>query len=100
MKQYDQYMTMQKPSATTANLKKWWFETQQSFSYNHLITKTRGYVSAFGSTIARNLPVIALSAIALKCNKLGKVAGALLAVNGLKTLLCDVMGIGSTKPKL
>ena len=95
--QYKQYMTMDKESATISKLKKWWFNLQQSFSYYHIMSRSQGYLSGFGQTIINNLPLIGLSAVALKFKKVGKVAGALLAANGLKTLVYDVMGIGAKK---
>jgi len=95
--QYKQFMTMEKPSATLSKMKKWWFNVQQDFSYYHLAARTKGYLSGFGNTIANSLPLVALSAVALKFKTTGKVAGVLLAANGIKTLLYDVMGIGAKK---
>lgn len=95
--QYKQYTTMEKGSATVAKLKKAWFNTQQNFSYYHLFDRTKGYFSGFGKTIVDNLPVLGLSAVALCFKNVGKVAGGLLALNGIKTLLYDVMGIGAKK---
>ncbi len=95
--QYKQYMTMEKESATIAKMKKWWFNLQQSFSYYHIISRTKGYLSGFGETIINSLPLIGLSAVALKFKTAGKVAGTLLAADGLKTLLYDVIGIGTKK---
>lgn len=95
--QYKQYMTLEKESATIAKLKKWWFNLQQSFSYYHIFSRSKGYLSGFGQTIINNIPVLALSAVALKFQTAGKVAGALLAASGLKTLVYDVMCIGAKK---
>ncbi len=95
--QYNKYMTMDKPSATLSKLKKWWFNTEKNFGYYHIVDQTKGYTSQFIKTIGENLPLIGLSALALKCKNIGKVAGVLLAANGIKTILYDVMGIGTTK---
>lgn len=95
--QYTNYMTMEKPSATVAKLKKAWFNTQQNFSYYHFIDRTKGYFSGLGKTVADNLPLIGLSALALKFKGVGKLAGGLLALNGIKTFAYDVMGIGNRK---
>lgn len=95
--QYKQFMTMEKESATISKMKKWWFELQQDFSFLHIFDSAKGYASGFGQTIARGLPLLALSAVALKFKTAGKVAGALLAANGVKTLLYDVMGVGAKK---
>ncbi len=95
--QYKQFMTMDKSSATISRMKKWWFNLQQSFSYYHIISRTKGYLSGVGETIIGSLPLVALSAIAFKFKTAGKVAGALLAANALKTLFYDVIGIGAKK---
>lgn len=95
--QYKQYMTMDKESATIAKLKKFWFNAQQNFSYYHIGSRAKGYLSGFGETIISGLPLIGLSAVALKFKNVGKIAGALLAANGVKTLLYDVMGMGARK---
>lgn len=97
MNQYKNYMTMEKPSATVAKMKKAWFNTQQNFSYYHFIDRAKGYFSGFGKTITENLPLIGLSALALKFKGIGKIAGGLLALNGIKTFTYDVMGIGNRK---
>ncbi len=95
--QYSQYMTMEKESATIAKLKKTWFDMQQSMPLNHLWPRTKGYFSGFGGTIIKCIPEIGLSIAALKCKKIGVVAAALLAIEGIKTCMYDVMGIGARK---
>lgn len=95
--QFKQYMTMEKESATIAKMKKVWFNAQQNFSYYHIGARAKGYLSGFGETLVRGLPLIGLSAVALKFKNVGKVAGTLLAANGVKTLLYDVMGVGAKK---
>ena len=95
--QYKQYMTLEKESATLAKMKKWWFDVQQNFSYYHIVTRAKGYLSGFSQTLVSDLPLLGLSAAALKFKNAGKVAGTLLAANGVKALLYDVMGIGAKK---
>lgn len=97
LNQYKNYMTMEKPSATVAKMKKAWFNTQQNFSYYHFVDRAKGYLSGFGKTVSENLPLIGLSALALKCKNVGKIAAGLLALNGIKTFAYDVMGIGNRK---
>ncbi len=95
--QYKQYMNSDKESATLCRLKKMWFDAQQSYSYFHIGTRIRGYVSAFTDTMLGNLPLVGLSAVAIKFKRIGKVAGILLGLNAAKTVLYDVMGIGAKK---
>lgn len=97
--QYKQYMTMQKPSATISRFKKWWFNFQQSLSIFHIGSKVKGYLSGFAETLGNEVPVIALSTMALIPKKpvLNKTAGTFLALHGIKTLLYDVMGLGDKK---
>lgn len=95
-RQYKDYMTSPKESATVCKLKKQWFDFQQSFTLYHPVSKTKGYFGGFCSTAVNELPVLALSAVALASKGiLGKTAGVLLALNGVKTLVCDVFGAGS-----
>lgn len=95
-KQYNNYLTSTRESATVCKLKKHWFDIQQSFSLYHPTSKAKGYFSGFSSTVVKNAPLVALSAITLASKGiLGKTAGVLLAFNGVKTLVCDVFGIGS-----
>lgn len=97
-RQYKNYMTSTKESATVCGLKKQWFDIQQSFSLYHPASKAKGYFCGFGSTVIKELPVLVLSAVSLASKGiLGKTAGVLLALNGVKTLVCDVFGIGSKK---
>ncbi len=98
--QYKQYMTMDKRSATTATLKKWLFDSQQTLSLCNIKDKVVGYCSGFFNTVSGSLPLIALSAIALKFKNVGKVAGVLLALNATKSVLYDVLGVGHKKEKL
>ncbi len=97
--QYKQYMTSEKESATICKLKEMWFNLQQDFPFYHLTSKAKGYGIGAGYTIIRDLPLLALSAIALKFKTAGKVSGVLLALNGIKTFLYDVAGLGSKKTK-
>lgn len=97
-KQYDQYMSSTKESATVCKLKKHWFDFQQNFSLYHPISKTKGYVGGFLNTAINELPVIGLSALALASKSwVGKASGVILALNGIKTLFVDVLGVGSKK---
>ena len=95
--QYKQYMLQDTRSATTSKMKKLWFDFQQSFSYYHIISRVKGYLTGAGETIINSLPLIALSAIALKFKTAGKIAGTMLAASAVKTLLYDVMGINAEK---
>lgn len=95
--QYKQYMTMDKESATISKMKKWWFNLQQSFPYYHIISRANGYLKGVGETIINSIPLIGLSAVALKFKTAGKIAGGLLAAAGIKTLMYDVIGIGAKK---
>lgn len=95
-RQFQDYMTSTKDSATVCKLKKHWFDIQQSFPLYHPISRAKGYIDAFGSTAIRELPVLALSAVSLVSKGiLCKAAGVLLALNGVRTVVCDVIGIGS-----
>lgn len=94
-RQYNQYMTCDKESAVICKLKKMWYEMQQDVQSFHLISKLKGYAAGFGSTLLNALPFVGLSAVAIKSKgNLGKVSAVLLALNGLKTIIYDVMGIG------
>lgn len=95
--QFNQYMTSDKESATICKLKKKWYEIQQDFSYYHFASRSVGYVGSFVSTLAKDLPLIALSIVAVKCKTAGKVAGSLLAAHGIKTFLYDVVGLNAPK---
>ncbi|MCD7779507.1 MAG: hypothetical protein LUH05_02405 [Candidatus Gastranaerophilales bacterium] len=96
LNQYHHCETSDTKSATINKFKKIWYETQQNFPF-HAGYKIKGYVGGFGQTIINNIPLLALSAVALKFKNAGKIAGGLLAVNGIKTLLYDVVGIGKDK---
>lgn len=98
--QYNNYIVSDKESATVAKLKKGWFDMQQGFSFFHPISKGKGYLTGFGKTVCNELPNVVLSAVALKSKGwLGKASGVLLAANAVKTVVCDVLGVGSTKPR-
>ncbi len=99
--QYKHYMGSSKDSATLCKMKKWWFNVQRDFPLDNVFYKACGYLSGFGKTVARELPVLALSTLTLapKNTTVNKVAGTLLAANGLTTLFTDVMGIGADKPE-
>ncbi len=96
-KQYSQYMSYSKGSATISKLKKIWYDTQQGFTYTHMFSRLKGYTLNFGKTLASGLPIVALSVIALKFKTLGKAAGIILLANALKTLIYDVAGFGDKK---
>ena len=95
--QFNQYMVSDKQSATLCKMKKIWYDFQQDFPYYHVVSRTKGYVGSFFSTLIKDSPLIALSVLAIKTKNVGKIAGALLAGHGLKTFLYDVMGINAEK---
>lgn len=95
--QYKQYMTSEKESGTISKMKKFWFGVQQDFPFYHIGSRAKGYIKGFGNTFLKSLPLIALSAVALKFKTAGKFAGVALAAAGVKTFLYDVVGIGSRK---
>lgn len=97
--QFKQFMTSDRESATICKLKKIWYNLQQDFPFYHITSKTKGYFAGAGNTLLKSLPLIGLSAIALKFKKAGKVAGILLGINAIQALLCDVMGIDFKKPE-
>lgn len=98
--QYEQYMTMENASATTAALKKWWFNSLQTTNIPNIIDKVKGYAAGFGSTTLAGIGKIGLSAVALKSKgKLGKIAGVALILDGMKNILYDVIGIGNKNKK-
>ena len=97
-KNYKQYMNMSTRSQTIADFKRRWFDMQQSFTLYHVLSKLTGYFYGATQTILSNLPETGLSILALKTRKhpvLGKTAGVLLGINLAKTVLHDVIGIGS-----
>lgn len=98
--QYKNYSTMNKESATIAKAKGLWFNMQQGFPLYHLGSKTKGYLSGFGKTFIQDLPLLALSAVALKFKNVGKAAGVLLGAVGVTTFLHDVVGIDKNKHNL
>ena len=96
--QYNNYRASDTQSATVSALKKQWYDIQQSFSYYHPISKAKGYLAGFVNTLVSHAPVLALSALALCCKNVGsKVGGVLLSAHSIKTLLCDVVGVGQQK---
>lgn len=96
--QYQQFMTSDTQSATVCKLKRMWYNIQLGFPFYHVASRTKGFAKGFGATIARGLPLIGLSAVAIKSKSpIGKAAGVLLAANGVKTFLHDVVGIGLNK---
>ena len=94
-KAYKNYLESDSESATVCQLKKFWFDSSVGFSIPHIFSSAAGYVSGFGSTIVKDLPYLALSAVAIKFGKIGKLAGVVLAGAGIKTLAYDVAGIGN-----
>ena len=95
--QYNQYLVSDKESATICKLKKFWYNVQQDFPYYHFLSRTKGYLGSFGANLLKDSPLIALSVLAIKTKNVGKIAGALLALHGIKTFLYDVMGINAEK---
>jgi hypothetical protein len=95
---HKQYMTSDKNSATVSQMKNGWFLGQMSNNCAHFGNKIRGYLSGFGETVFNNVPRLLLSAVSLRFNKLGKVAGTLLALDWGKTYITDVMGLGAKDP--
>ena len=94
---FKQYMTMEKKSQTVADLKKRWFRMQQSFQFYHITSKITGYLNGASNIVLDNLPELGLSALAVATRKfkgIGIAAGALLCLNGAKTFLHDIVGIG------
>lgn len=89
---YRQYMVSNKESATVCKLKKAWFNSKQTYSVDRPFALAKGYLSGIGNTVIDNLPELTFSAIAL-CGKkfFCKTSGVLLALNGLKTLVFDVI---------
>ncbi len=92
---HKQYMTSDKNSATISQMKKGWFLSQMTNGCAHFGYKAKGYLSGFGETLFNNIPRLFASAIALRFNKLGKVAGALLTADWAKKYFIDVIGISS-----
>lgn len=97
--QYKQFMTSDRESATLSKFKNIWYNIQQDFPFYHITSKAKGYFSGVGKTLFEDLPLIGLSAVALKFKKTGKVAGVLLGLNALHSILYEIMGIGNKKPK-
>ena len=95
---HKQYMTSDKNSATVSQMKHGWFMGQMANGCSHFGNKVKGYLTGFGETVFNNVPRLLLSAVALRFNKLGKVAGTLLTLDWGKTYLLDVVGIGSKDP--
>ncbi len=95
--QYKQFMTSERESATICKLKKIWYNMQQDFPFYHITSRSKGYFAGAGNTLLKNLPLIGLSAVALKFKNAGKIAGVLLGINALQSVLYDVMGIGAKK---
>ncbi len=97
-KRYNQYMSADVESASLNKMKKFWFEVQNDFQVLNIFSKIKGYVSGFFKTVLKCLPLLALSAVSLASKgNIGKITGILLALNGIKTVLYDVMGIGVKK---
>lgn len=94
-KNYKNYMSSAKESATICKLKKLWYDSSLTFSYPHVFSRIGGYTTGAGKTLFKGLPLVALSVVAIRFNKIGKIAGTLLAGHGIKTLLYDVAGVGS-----
>lgn len=100
--QFNQYSRMEKSSATLAKFKKMWFNAQRNFAHYDIAPKVFGYLAGVGQTLFDNLHLIGLSAVALKSDmksKLGKAAGILIALNGINTFLCDVIGFKNSRHK-
>ncbi len=95
---HKQYMTSNKNSATISQMKKGWFYAQMSNGCAHSANKISGYLGGFGETLFNNIPKLLVSAVALRFQKLGKIAGALLGVDWAKTYLVDVVGLTAKSP--
>ncbi len=91
---YREYMTMTSESAVTAKAKHFWYDIKSDFSLYHPWQLTKGFVMGAGNRFITALPLIGLSAVALKCKNLGKAAGVLLALHGVKSFIFDVVGLG------
>lgn len=94
-KLHKQYMTSEKNSATVCQMKRGWFLGQMTNGCAHFFNKIGGYLGGVGETLFNNVPRLLLSAVALRFDKLGKVAGTLLTLDWGKTYLLDVIGIGA-----
>ena len=95
---YKQSRRLHKPSQTLSDMKDAWFDVQQTFSIYHIVSKLSGYFEGISKTILGNLPEIGLSLMALNTKNhkvLGKASGVLLALNAAKTILYEVIGLGS-----
>ena len=96
MRQYQQYRVSDSESTVVCNLKKLWFDIEQGFPFYQPVSRASGYLEGATKTVVKNLPVVGLSAVALKSKTwVGKAAGVGLALTGLSTLLFDVFGIGN-----
>ncbi len=96
------YYTINKESATIAAMKKGWYLGQMTNGTSHFINNVKGYIVGAGMTIFNNAPMLALSAIAVRIGKIGKIpvgklAGAVLGLSWVKTFLVDVVGIANQK---
>ena len=91
--QYLQKFTSNSNSATISKMKDVWFEIQQSFPFNHSTSKALGYIGGFSTTVAKNIPAIALSAVSIlaKNPKISKTAGCLLGAYGAMVLSSQVI---------
>ena len=91
---YRQYMSMDSSSAVTAKAKKFWYDLKSDYSIYHPWQLTKGFVKGAGDRLLSALPLIGLSVVALKCKNVGKAAGVLLALHGIKSFMFDVVGLG------
>lgn len=91
--QHRQFRMSNTNSATVSKMKNVWYEMQQSFPFNHSTSKVFGYLGGFCMTVAKNLPVLALSAVSVlaKNPTVSKVAGSLIAAYGAKVVCDDVI---------
>lgn len=98
-KNYKQFMSTDKQSASINKLKRVWYDIQNNFSYLHPYYKSKGYLTGGGKTLLNDLPILGLSFIALKFKKVGKIAGLALGFHAIKTLVYDVFGVGRKENK-
>lgn len=92
-RQFDNYLKSDSGSATIAKMKNSWFEIQRAFPFDHSTSKILGYLGGFGMTIAQNIHVVALSALATLCpnQTVSKVAGSMVALYGAKVVADEVL---------
>ena len=91
--QYNNYLKSSTGSATVAKMKNTWYQIRQSFPFDHSTSKILGYLGGFGMTLAKNMHIIGLSALAILAKKptVAKVAGSMVGIYGAKVVADDVL---------